>query len=61
MILSADEVVRLLEAVSGLKTRMALTTAYGAGLRASEAVNLKVTDIDSDRMLMVKILRRCGL
>jgi len=51
-ILSADEVVRFLEAVPGLKTRTALTAAYGAGLRASEAVSLKVADIDSDRMLI---------
>jgi site-specific recombinase XerD len=51
-ILSAEEVVRFLEAVPGLKARTALTAAYGAGLRASEAVNLKVADIDSDRMLI---------
>jgi len=51
-ILSADEVVRFLEAVPSLKTRTALTAAYGAGLRASEAVSLKVADIDSERMLI---------
>lgn len=51
-ILSANEVVRFLEAVSSLKARTALTTAYAAGLRASEAVSLKVADIDSDRMLI---------
>lgn len=51
-ILSADEVVRFLEAVSSLKARTALTTAYAAGLRASQAVSLKVADIDSDRMLI---------
>jgi site-specific recombinase XerD len=51
-ILSADEVVRFLEAVSSLKARAALTTAYAAGLRAAEAVSLKVADIDSDRMLI---------
>lgn len=51
-ILSADEVVRFLEAVSSLKARAALTTAYAAGLRASEAVSLRVTDIDSDRMVL---------
>lgn len=48
-ILSADEVVRFLEAVPSLKARTALTTAYSAGLRASEAVSLKIADIDSDR------------
>ena len=47
VVLSADEVVRFLEAVPSLKTRAALTTAYAAGLRASEAVSLKVGDIDS--------------
>jgi site-specific recombinase XerD len=52
VILSADEVVRFLEAVPGLKSRTALTTAYAAGLRASEAVRLKIGDIDSGRMVM---------
>ena len=52
VILSADEVVRFLEAVPSLKTRTALTTAYAAGLRASEAAALKVADIDSNRMLI---------
>lgn len=51
-ILSADEVVRFLEAVPSLKSRVALTTAYAAGLRASEAASLRVADIDSDRMLI---------
>ena len=36
----------------GLKTRAALTTAYAAGLRAAEAVSLKVTDIDSGRIVI---------
>jgi len=52
VILGADEVVRFLEAVPSLKTRTALTTAYAAGLRASETVSLKVADIDSSRMLI---------
>ncbi len=52
VVLSADEVVRFLEAVPSLKTRTALTTAYAAGLRASEAVGLKVGDIDSGRMVI---------
>ena len=52
IVLSADEVVRFLEAVPSLKTRTALTTAYAAGLRASEAVGLKLRDIDSRRMVM---------
>lgn len=52
VILGADEVVRFLEAVPSLKTRSALTTAYAAGLRASETASLKVADIDSSRMLI---------
>ena len=51
-ILSPDEVVRFLEAVPFLKSRAALTTAYAAGLRVSEAVSLKIGDIDSGRMLL---------
>ena len=51
-VLSADEVVRFLEAVSSLKARIALTTAYAAGLRVSEVVGLKAADIDSDRMVI---------
>jgi integrase/recombinase XerD len=49
VILSADEVVCFLEAVSSLKSRAALTTAYAAGLRASEVAGLRVEDIDSGR------------
>jgi integrase/recombinase XerD len=51
-ILSADEVVRPPEAVPSLKARVALTAAYAAGLRVSEAVSLKLADLDSDRMLI---------
>ena len=50
--LSANEVVRFLESVSSLKARVALTTAYAAGLRVSEVAALKVRDIDSGRMVM---------
>jgi integrase/recombinase XerD len=52
VVLSADEVVRFLEAVPSLKNRTALTTAYAAGLRVSEVVALKLADIDSGRMLI---------
>ena len=52
VILSPDEVKRLLEAATTLKYKAALSTAYGAGLRASEITHLKVTDIDSQRMLI---------
>jgi site-specific recombinase XerD len=52
MVLSVDEVARLLEAAPGPKYKAALGTAYGAGLRVSEVVALKVSDIDSTRMLI---------
>jgi len=48
VILSPEEVARLLDAAPGLKYRAALSVAYGAGLRALEVVSLKVSDIDSD-------------
>jgi site-specific recombinase XerD len=50
VILTPAEVASLLEAAPGLKWRTALSVAYGAGLRASEVVSLKVSDIDSARM-----------
>ena len=52
LVLSVEEVARLLEAAPGPKYRAALGTAYGAGLRVSEVVALKVSDIDSKRMLI---------
>jgi integrase/recombinase XerD len=52
VVLSGEEVVRFLAAVPGLKSRVALTTAYAAGLRLSEVVALKVGDIDSKRMVI---------
>jgi site-specific recombinase XerD len=53
-ILSPQDVARLLEAAPGpgLKYKAALSVAYGAGLRASEVMALKVCDIDSKRMLI---------
>jgi integrase/recombinase XerD len=52
VILSLEEVGRLLEAAPGPKYKAALGAAYGAGLRVSEVVALKVPDIDSQRMLL---------
>src|SRR5215467_6828567 len=52
VVLSADEVVRFLEAIPSLKSRTALTTVYAAGLRVSEVVLLKIADIDSSRMVI---------
>jgi integrase len=52
VVLSPDEVARLLDAAPGLKYKAALSVAYGAGLRASEVISLKVGDIDSKRMII---------
>ena len=52
VVLSPDEVVRLLEAAPGPKYKAALSAAYGAGLRVSEVVALKVPDVDSKRMML---------
>lgn len=52
VILSRDEVRRLLTAARRIKTRAMLTTLYATGLRVSELVGLKVADIDSQRMVI---------
>jgi integrase/recombinase XerD len=52
VVLSPEEVVRLLDAAPRLKYRAALSVAYGAGLRAAEVVSLKISDIDSKRMVI---------
>ena len=52
VILSPQEVARFLDAAPGLKYKAALSVAYGAGLRVSEVVALKVSDIDSKRMVI---------
>jgi integrase/recombinase XerD len=51
-VLSADEVARLLGAIRHAKHRAVLSTIYAAGLRLSEALALKVSDIDSERMVI---------
>ena len=51
-VLSVEEVTLLLQSAPGAKYKAALGTAYGAGLRVSEVVALKVGDIDSERMLL---------
>jgi integrase/recombinase XerD len=52
VVLSRDEVKHLIAACDNLKHQVALSIAYGAGLRASEVVGLKVTDVDSRRMVL---------
>jgi site-specific recombinase XerD len=52
VVLSREEVSRLLEATSSLKYKAAFSVAYGAGLRISEVASLKISDIDSERMTL---------
>src|SRR6266545_3775051 len=52
VILSVQEVGGVIAGVENLKYRTAHETMYGAGLRVSESVNLKITDIDSQRMML---------
>ena len=52
VVLSTEEIMQFFDNIPSLKYRAALMTCYGAGLRVSEAVALKVSDIDSQRMLI---------
>ena len=52
VVLSREEAARLIAAARNLKHQTALSVAYGAGLRVSEVVALKVGDIDSERMTL---------
>jgi site-specific recombinase XerD len=52
VVLSRDEVARLLNATTCLKHQAALSVAYGSGLRVAEVAALKVSNIDSERMLL---------
>ena len=52
IVLSRDEVMHFLDSIDSIKHRTILMTAYAAGLRVSEATHLKVTDIDSQRMVI---------
>jgi site-specific recombinase XerD len=52
VVLGPDEVQRFFDHVAGVKYRAVLLTCYGAGLRISEAVAVKLSDIDSPRMLL---------
>lgn len=51
-ILSGDEMDSLLDAVASIKYRAIIMTAYGCGLRISEACRLQLADVDSHRMLI---------
>jgi site-specific recombinase XerD len=52
VVLDKEEVARFFDCVTGLKYRAALMLCYGAGLRIAEAAAVKVSDIDSKRMLI---------
>jgi integrase len=52
VVLGLEEVARLLDAVPDLKYSAALSLDYGADLRASELVSLKVSDIESSRIVI---------
>jgi site-specific recombinase XerD len=49
-VLNEKEITNLFNAVTNLKHKAILFTAYSAGLRVSETVTLKISNIDSDRM-----------
>jgi len=52
IVLSHEEVTRFLESIDSAKHRAILMSCYAAGLRVTEATRLKVTDIDSQRMML---------
>lgn len=52
VVLSREEVRRLLEVAGGLRERAAMEIAYAAGLRLNELLHLRVSDIDSERMVI---------
>ena len=51
-VLTVQEVTRLLAAAGSLRNQAALSISYGSGLRASEVCHLKISDIDSERMIL---------
>jgi len=51
-ILSVEEVTQLIDSAGSLKYKAALSISYGAGLRRSEVAHLKISDIDSERMII---------
>lgn len=59
VVLSAEELKKLFAAPQRLKQRVLLALIYSAGLRVSEVCNLKISDIDSDRM-QVRVVKSKG-
>jgi site-specific recombinase XerD len=61
VVLAPDEIQRFLDHIHGVKHRAVLLTCYGAGLRISEAVSIKISDIDaSSRARAVKTVTPCS-
>ena len=52
IVLSKEDVLKMIESTSNLKHRCIISLLYSAGLRRSELLNLKLSDIDSSRMLI---------
>jgi integrase/recombinase XerD len=52
VVLSGDEVARIVACITNIKHRTVVLTLYSAGLRISEGLRLKVKDIDSERMTL---------
>lgn len=52
MVLSKEEIFKLIDVTTNLKHKTLLALIYSAGLRISEAINMKITDIDNQRMLI---------
>ena len=59
LVLSRDEIRRLLAVAPGLKARVMLSLAYGCGMRAGEVVRLRVGDIDSAQNI-IRIVQAKG-
>ncbi|MBN8652483.1 MAG: tyrosine-type recombinase/integrase [Cytophagales bacterium] len=53
LVLSEEEITRLLSVTTNIKHKSILVTIYSCGLRLSELLNLKLTDIQSDRHLLL--------
>ena len=51
-VLSPEEIQSMLDVTTNIKHKCILMTLYSGGLRRSELINLKISDIDSDRMLI---------
>ncbi|MBU1992352.1 tyrosine-type recombinase/integrase [Patescibacteria group bacterium] len=57
VVLTHDEVVRLIDGIKNAKHKLLISVAYGGGLRVSEVINLKVCDVD---LVSKAIHVKCG-